>query len=291
MVVRTRRVWPGTSMLVVAGLLLVNNYPFARPHYDFYQEGYGLRPYQDLIDYVRERGGLTFWSMPEAKDFNRFDYGRLGVVTVKTDPYSEVLRMTSGYTGFGSVYGDTITVTDPGGLWDAVLHEYMEGRRAHPPWGLSEVAYHAAGSAGTYLYSFATVLWVRERTPAALLDALAKGRMYALRREKEYGLVLNDFSLTSSASGAKVISGETLQAAASGDIRIHLAVTATDGQSRTLPVQVIRSGRVMVSQTEKTPFDVEFRDAAPAAGKTAYYRLLIGSRGSRIVTNPIFVRG
>ena len=291
MTVRSHRVVPIVVLLALAGLLLVNNYPFGTPSYDLYQEGNGLRPHQDLISYVRERGGLTIWSMPEAKDFTRYAFGRLGTVTVKTDPYPEVLVQTSGFTGFGAVYQDTITVTNPGELWDAALHEYTEGRRAHPPWGLGEVAYHEAGSAGTHLYSVETVLWVRERTPAALLDAMVKGRMYALVRTKEYSLVLNDFSLLSSAARARVISGETLRTTASGDVRIHVAVTTTDGLSRSVPVQVIRSGRVLASLTEKTPFDVEYQDAAPTAGETVYYRLLIGSPGNRIVTNPIFVRG
>jgi len=291
MTVRSRRMVPIVVLLTLAGLLLVNNYPFGTPLYDLYQDGNGLRPYQSLIDYVRERGGLTFWSMPEVKDFTRYTFGRLGVVTIETDPYPEALLQTSGFTGFGAVYQHFITVTDPGGLWDAVLNEYTTGRRAHPPWGLGEVAYHAAGSAGTYLYSVETVLWVKEQTPAALLDAMAKGRMYALVRAKEYGLVLSDFSLLSSATDEPVISGETLRTTASGDVRIHVAVTATDGSSRSVPVQVIRSGRVMASLTEKTPFNVEYHDVAPAAGETVYYRLLIGSPGNRIVSNPIFVRG
>jgi hypothetical protein len=290
MTVRSHRTVPIVILLALAGLLLVNNYPFGTPAYDLYQDGNGLRPHQGLIDYVRERGGLTFWSMPEVKDFTRYNFGRLGVVTVETNPYPEALLQTSGFTGFGTIYQHGITVTDAGGLWDATLHEYTTGRRARPSWGLGEVAYHQAGSAGTYLYSVETVLWAKEQTPAALLDAMAKGRMYALVRTKEYGLALNDFSLLSSSTGERVISGETLRIA-TGDIRIHVAVTATDGSSRSVPVQVIRSGRVMQSLTEKTPFDLEYHDVAPVAGETAYYRLLIGSPGNRIVSNPIFVRG
>lgn len=289
MIVRSRRVVPGALLLALAGVLLLNNYPFATPRYDPYQDGNGLRPHQDLITYVREHGGLTVWSLPEAVDFNRYDYGRLGVVTVKTDPYPEALLQTSGYTGFGAVYEDTVTATDPGGVWDATLMEYLEGRRSHPPWGLGEVAYHGTDSAGKRLDNVETVLWVKERTPAALLEALAKGRMYALERRKDYALVLNEFSLMSEETGQAAISGETLEAPANAPLRVRVEVSATDGQRRPVTVHIIRSGRVLSATTETAPFSIQLRDVVPS-GPGGYFRLLIGSADHRIVSNPIFVR-
>ena len=289
MVVRSRHVVPGVIVLALAGVLLINNYPFATPRYDPYQDGSGLRPHQGLITYVRERGGLTVWSLPEAVDFNQHNYGRLGIVTVKTDPYPEALLQTSGYTGFGAVYEDTVTVTDPGGAWDATLMAYLEGRRGNPSWGLGEVAYHGTDSAGKRLDNVETVLWVKERTPAALLEALAKGRMYALERRKDYGLALNEFSLTSEETGRSAVSGETLEASENGPIRVRIEVSATDGQRRPVPLQVIRSGRVMRATTETTPFSVQLRDVVPQ-GPGGYFRLMIGSADHRIISNPIFVR-
>lgn len=289
MVLRERRPAPGVTLLALAVLLLFNNYPFGTPPYDTYSDESGLRPYQDLIDYVRQRGGISIWSLPEAKDFSLHDYGRLGVVTVKTEPYPEALLKTSGYVGFGAVYEDTDTVTDPGGVWDAALMAYLEGRRANPPWGIGEVAYHRADSAGKRLDNVETVAWVKERSPAALLDAIAKGRMYALERRKDYGLVLEEFSLTSEESGQPAISGETLEAPANAPIRVRVEAASTDGQQRPVLVQVIRSGLVMSSTTETTPFSVQFRDVVPQ-GAGGYFRLRIGSGAYRIVSNPIFVR-
>ena len=284
-----RRTGVVAALLGLAAALLFYNYPFASPRYDAYQDGSGLRPYQDLIEYVQERGGLTFWSMPDARDFNRYDYGRLGVVTVKTDPYPEALLLTTGYTGFGSLHQDHLTAIDPGETWDAALQAYLDGTRAQVPWGVGEVAYHQDGSAGIFLHAVETVLWVRERTVPALLEAMAKGRMYALVRTKAYGLVLNDFSLMASFSGERAISGETVNASPSGDLQIRIAVTASDGQAHPVQVQIIRSGRVLATRTGQTPFVVEYRDSAPSAGRRVYYRLLIGSPGNRIVSNPIFV--
>jgi hypothetical protein len=291
LLVRTRLVVPGVALLMVAGLLLVNNYPFGRPPFDVYQDGNGLHPHQRLIQYVRERGGLTVWSMPEVRDFNRYGFGRMGVVTVKTDPYPDALLRTTDYTAFGALYQDTITMTDVGGVWDTVLGEYLRGRRTSPVWGLGEAAYHGSGHAGKQLFAVETILWVKERTPSALLDAMAKGRMYTLLRNKEYGLILNEFTLISEATGQPAISGETLRAPASSPILVRLAVSSDDGRSRQTPVLVIRSGRLMKTETETVPFTVTLSDTAPAAGDMEYYRLMIGTGEHRIVSNPIFIRG
>jgi hypothetical protein len=291
MIVRSRLVVPGVVLLIVAALLLFNNYPFGRPPFDVYQDGNGLQPHQRLIQYVREHGGLTVWSMPEVRDFNRYGFGRLGVVTVKTDPYPDALLQTRDYTAFGALYEDTITMTDVGGVWDAMLGEYLRGRRSFPIWGVGEAAYHGSGHAGKQLFDVETILWVKERTPAALLDAMAKGRMYTLQRSKEYGLLLNEFTLISETTGELAISGQTLQAPASSLILVRLAVSSSDGRSRQTPVLVIRSGRLMKTGTETVPFTVTFQETAPAAGEMAYYRLMIGTGDHRIVSNPIFIRG
>jgi hypothetical protein len=120
---------------------------------------------------------------------------------------------------------------------------------------------------------------------------MAKGRMYTLQRSKEYGLLLNEFTLISEATGEPALSGQTLQAPASSPILVRFAVSSSDGRSRQIPVLVIRSGRLMNTGTETVPFTVTLRDTAPAAGEMAYYRLMIGTGDHRIVSNPIFIRG
>ena len=281
----------GVLFLIVAGLLLFNNYPFGRPPFDVYQDGNGLQPYQRLIEYVRERGGLTVWSMPQVNDSHRYSFGRLGIVTVTTDPYPEALLRTADYTAFGALYEEAITMTDPGSVWDAVLGDYIRGHRSSPIWGVGEDAYHGSGHAGKQLFDVETIMWVKERTPGALLDAMSKGRMYALQRSKEYGLVLNEFTLLSEATGGSAISGQTLRVPTLTPVLLRLAVSSDDGRSHQTAVQVIRSGRAMKMGTESVPFTLTLRDMAPAAGEMSYYRLMIGKGDHRIVSNPIFVRG
>src|SRR5437899_13071414 len=120
--------------------------------------------------------------MHEVRDSHLYIFGWLGIVTVKTYPYPDVLLQTRHYTSFGALYEDTITTTDSGGVWDAVLGEYASGRRATPVWGMGEAVFHSRGQAGKELFDVETILWVRERTEPALLDAMAKGRLYTLWR-------------------------------------------------------------------------------------------------------------
>jgi len=289
MVLRERRPAPGIALLALALLLLVHNYPFGTPRYDSYRDDNALRPHQDVMNYVGQKGGISIWSMPEARDFSRHDYGRLGRVTIKTDPYPDALLNTSGYTGFGALYEDTIRVTDPGGVWDAALLASLERRRGHPPWGVGEVAYHRADHAGKRLGNIATVFWVKEKTQAAILDAMAKGRMYAREQGRDYGLALEEFSVTSDETGQSAMSGETITASEKSAILVQVTVSATDGQRRPVPVAVIRSGLVLSATTETTPFRIQVRDVVPS-GAGGYVRLLIGAAAHRIVSNPIFVR-
>src|SRR5437899_12329526 len=104
---------------------------------------------------------------------------------------------------------------------------------------------------------------------------MAKGRMYTLRRSKEYGLVLNEFALLSEATGEPAISGQTVRAPALTPVLVHLAVSSDDGRSHQTPVQVIRSCRLMKTGTESLPVTLTRRDTAPSAGQQSYYRLML----------------
>jgi len=83
---------------------------FRSSPFDQYHGDQGMAPYQLLTDYVDSRGGLTFWNYPETASGTR----KLGPIMVDTPPYPEVLEESEGYTGFASLYGDNITVTEPG---------------------------------------------------------------------------------------------------------------------------------------------------------------------------------
>jgi hypothetical protein len=116
----------GVTMGVLCVLSILEANPFRSSPFDQYHGDRGIAPYQLLLDYVNARGGLTFWNYPET----RSGIGGMGRIFVETAPYPEVLEESRGYTGFAALYGDTITVTEPGNIWDRVLLAYCRGERS-----------------------------------------------------------------------------------------------------------------------------------------------------------------
>ena len=193
--------WKGFSRklgLVISVLALVfflNANPFRSSPFDQYHGSQGIAPFQLAIDYVNSRGGMTFWNYPETKSGVR----KMGPIRVDTPPYPEILYETRDYTGFAALYGDTITVTEPGNIWDRVLLEYCAGQRRRPPWGISTADFHS--DSGGKLGNFPTVFLVSNKTKENILLAMKHGRMYAYSGDYRQQIVLNDFSVFS--SGAK----------------------------------------------------------------------------------------
>ena len=279
--------WQGSALILLGLLFLMNNSSYLQTPYTPYQTDLGILPYQQLIDNVNQQEGLTFWSLPEAKDYHVIDYGPLGQITVMTKPYPEDLILSRDYDGFGAIYPDNITLTDPGAGWDKILNEYLMGFRSRPPWGFGEIAYHGKGL-DKRLIDVETVFLVPHKTKEAVLSAMRQGRMYSLQRTEEYGLVLEDFSVFEEMTQKEVFSGDELKTTEKGPVEIRIAISTTDGISRPIRVLLIRSGEVLKTFEGVTPLKELFRD--DSFPDRVYYRLDIGEGSHRILTNPIFVR-
>ena len=85
----------GAAAVLLGVLFLTNESPFRPLAYDQFAQNAGYRPHQRLIEYVHERGGLTFWAHPEASNITE-----RGDIAIETAPHPEALVETSGYTGF-----------------------------------------------------------------------------------------------------------------------------------------------------------------------------------------------
>jgi len=284
---RSRRWGRGLALLLIAVLVAINAFPFLQPPFDIYDAGLGVGPHQAVIDYGNAHGGLTIWSMPEAPDLHRVDYGRLGTVTIKTEPYPQLLDQTEGYTAFGAVYAQPVTVTEAGGRWDGLLRAYNEGKRAAPVWGVAEAAFHGTAR-GKRLAEAETVVWARARSQAAVLEALRLGRAYARRRGEDYALVLETFSVSAPGSDKTAISGGLLRAP--GPFLVRLRITASDGVPRSVPVRIIRDGTVIWDEPVQLPADLAVPDEPPADPRRTYYRVMAGGAAYRLASNPIFVQ-
>ena len=281
---------PGWWRLSGAVLALVSagffaNIVFARPSpFDAYHGKQGAAPYQLFIDSVSRKGGLTFWNYPETRSGVR----TLGPIQVRTLPYPEMLLETKNYTGFAALYGDTITITEPGNIWDVALKEYCRGFRERPPWGIATADFHQEGAAGQSLGDFQTVLLLSERSPQAVLAALKSGKMYACQGKFPKLSRLDEFSISAAEpdTAPRMISGDEVVLERSP--RIRITVSGSPEETGTVQVRLIRSGTLIQTFKGTLPLRIDYIDILEEPGEKIYYRMDMTGQGT-IVSNPIFV--
>jgi len=276
----------GITICLFSLLLFINNFPFRSSPYDQYHGYQGISPYQILIDYVNSHGGMVFWNHPETKS----GQGKLEFIFRDTPPYPQVLKESKNYTGFATLYGDTITVTEPGNIWDKVLLEYCSDQRALPAWGISAADFHTEGSAGDKLGNYPTIFLVKNKTKKHILEALKKGRMYSYRGDvNSPRLVLEEFSISDPDTSQKGLMGEEISSNGSLRINISISIPGSD-EENFLFVRLIRNGELLKTFSGETPLNIDFKDKFRVPGKKIFYRLDVkDKKGRKIVSNPIFV--
>lgn len=279
--------YSGIVIVFLTLLLLINNHPFKSSPYNQYYGSQGILPYQLLIDYVNSQGGMIFWNHPET----RSGRGELGPISRDTPPYPQVLLESKNYTGFAALYGERITLTEPGNIWDKVLLEYCSGQRAKPVWGISAADFHKEGAAGARLGRYPTIFLVKDKTKKDILNAIKKGRMYAYCGNVALPrLVLEDFSITDSESSQEGVMGEEIYLKSYPIITIHVSTTGIE-KGNSLTIRLIRSGRLIQTFTGEIPLSIYYQDEFFEPGRKIYYRLDIrDNKGRKLVSNPIFVR-
>lgn len=104
--------------------------------------------------------------------------------------------MQPHYTGFGIIYEGLKKIGVPGGIWDKILSEYMDGQREKPIWAMGEIDYHHEGEAGgKRIEEVRTVFLLKEFNTRSVIEAMKLGKMYAMSRTKEQFLSLDEFTL------------------------------------------------------------------------------------------------
>ena len=273
----------GLLIAIFSLAMMVDQHPFKSSRYDPYHGDQGEAPYQETIDYARSRGGLVFWAHPES---NYSKNGvQLGPVKLMTEHYPDALVKTEDYTGFAVIYGDSITATDAGAHWDQVLMQYCRGERAAPAWGIAGSDYHR-DSGGVSLDTFQTVFLVGSKRPTDVMQALERGRVYAVRKFAGFRLSLDNFQIEDSESGQRVITGGEI--AVSGSPLITGRLSATDNDHHDVTVAVVRGGKSVWSFEGQTPLDFRLVDPDPWSGKTFYRLDVSGKRAGKLLSNPIF---
>jgi len=271
----------GLVVLILSSLAVLDYNPFKGSAFSPYAGDQGIAPFQETIDEIHERGGFAFWNYPEQRSGIR----KHGPVNVSTLPYPEVLHDSKNYTGFAAIYGDRITVTDPGREWDRVLTEYCEGKREKPVWGISAADFHGDGRLGLKLGAFPTTFLVREFSKAAILDAIQHGRMYCARGDGKSWLQLDYFNILAP-DGNKAHMGETLTPG--GFPLIRFRVSCRGDERVPVTIHLVRGGTLLRTVAGSTPLEFELLDEEAPAGRMTFYRLVDAQK--HLTSNPIFVK-
>jgi hypothetical protein len=264
-------------LIVISLLFLVNNFPFFQPKYDQYHGDQGAAPYQELIDYVNNRGGLIFWSAPDISA----GVFQAGPMLMETQPYSPELLHTRNYTGF-AVFAEGMKNSGiPGGIWDKVLIEYVSGYRERPVWAIGELDYDD----GDWMGETQTVFMLRALSRKDILAALREGRVYAVTGSPKVPKpVLEKFQIWDEAKQRWAEMGET--ATVSGSTKIKIALIIPPGAAAR-NLRLIREGQIVWDMQITGSFsEIIELDYQQAKGMT-YYRLDLDSQ---LIANPVFCR-
>lgn len=264
-------------LIVVSLVFLADNFPFSYPKYDQYHGAQGSAPYQELIDYVNDRGGLIFWSSPDIST----GVFRAGPMLMETRPYSHELLATRNYTGFAVFAEGMKTSGIPGGIWDQVLVEYVNGRRERPVWAIGELDYED----GDWMGETQTVFMLRDLSRKDMLVALRKGLVYAVTGPPNIPKpVLERFQIWDEKEQRWAEMGET--ATVSGPTRIKIELVVPPGATAR-DLRLIREGKVVWDMEVTGSFnEIIELDYQREEGMT-YYRLDLDSR---LIANPVFCR-
>jgi hypothetical protein len=165
--------------------------------------------------------------------------------------------------------------------------QYCRGEREKPVWGIAGADFHREKK-GVELDTFQTVFLVKRKSRSQVLEALSRGRMYAVRKQKGPRLTLERFLVRNPEGKKFAVMGEEISV---GRTRVvEGAITASDSSRYPLKVVIIKNGKVWQSFEGRTPLTFRFVDVDGQESKQ-FYRLDVHSRLiGKLLSNPIFVK-
>ena len=274
----------GFVLALLSIALMINHHPFKSSRFDPYHGDQGTDPFQEVIDYTKNRGGLVFWAHPES---NYSKNGvQMGPITMITEPYPDALIDSKNYTGFAAVYGDSSSAAKAGMHWDHILADYCRGRRDQPVWAIAGSDFHQEKK-GYELDTYQTIFLVEDKRSQNVLQALKRGRVYAVRKSKDSRLSLDNFKIKDNISGNAAIMGEEINV--QGPPIVEGQISALDKSRQDVTISIIKNGKQTWTFEGQTPLDFHLVDQDGWKGKT-FYRLDVKSKtGGYLLSNPIFV--
>jgi len=244
------------------------------------------KPYQEVIDYVREHQGFAIWSTPDENPGTSF---KKGPIHFQTDSYTDSMHRTKGYDGIAIFPEGYIETGNIGGAWDSLLGAYTRGKRAQPVWAFAELILH-----DIYPIDIDTrlnVAWVKSKSKKELFEAFRKGRFYIVTMGKTARIVLNDFVIEDEV-GNQARSGEEFTP--QGKMTAYANVVFDTDIRHEIEVNLIRGGSVVHTVKGERQVELEYVETTPPShlSQKSYYRLMAiinSSETGIMLSNPIFV--
>ena len=210
----------------------------------------------------------------------------MGPITMITEPYPDALIGSKHYAGFVAVYGDSSSAAKAGMHWDHILADYCRGRRDQPVWAIAGSDFHQEKK-GYELDTYQTIFLVEDKRSQNVLQALKRGRVYAVRKSKDSRLSLDNFKIKDNISGNAAIMGEEINV--QGPPIVEGQISALDKSRQDVTISIIKNGKQTWTFEGQTPLDFHMVDQDGWKGKT-FYRLDVKSKtGGYLLSNPIFV--
>ncbi len=282
-----RRFFRVAGAVIFAGgiLMAINDHPFRSSPFDQYHGDLGPLPYQELIDYANDRGGLVLWARQD--DTPR--RGRLGSFRTETPASLELLFRTRGWVALDALHDGGPVAARAGGEWDALLERYIRGTIPAPVWAYGGVNFRSRKERGGLkrLSDVQTVFLVRKKGAEDVLRALSRGKMYAVRGYEKNRLKLEEFRVEG--EGGTGTMGD--EVGLKGPPHISFRISSEDESERPVVVSLIARGRVVRRIEGRTPLSLRLEDEPMEPGTVTYYRLEVRADGEDILlSNPIFIR-
>ena len=275
---------------IVTGLTYddYNNLPITskgNSKYSQYSGDLWFEPYQDFIDFIDSRGGLTFWAHPD-ESYNE----NINGINAFTQHYPQILSKTNNYTGFCILFGGYSDTGKFSGIWDDLLMSYCRGERTHPVWAIGELDYTEASEIKRMddLLNFVRALGKKREE---IFAALKNGRMHVSWNLHRQGIYLSDFHLTDNSSQKKAFSADTLDIL--GDVSLVVRLKVENDLDPSLVINVLKNGELFdIKEVSTAPGKVVevIIDDKVSDNKKGYYRIEINYQGGKIISNPIFFR-
>jgi len=281
--------------LIALGLLwTVDMRPFKKKiPFDQYSKC-GRKPYQDLIDYVRARGGSlcgVVWSAPEAKSVNIVS----GVPLISM-PYLNDVAATRDHNGLAGIYADRFTAHLSGHEWDTMLDEFCRGERKTLPALFGELDYHGSGDRPIDIIKIVAIADDAppgEERKNKIIQALLSGSSYSLRKGSSSEMRIRSAQISDGMSTAGP--GGSLETTRSSSLNFKLEGRLSPSGKGSTSISVVLNGRLRccaeLPVDSSGEFQLELRILPDDSSGMQYLRFWLESPDSGIlICNPIFMK-